>query len=232
MTEDKPDQPAAANLIQRHVRDHRLGPHIAAAVSDVASCLGVPFANLVGKAMEALHEQRMEAAREILLGDLRRGTAKLSDPNHIVDEIVPVLHRYLRAAEEGAARNNLRLLSRIITGQIQGDTLVASEFLAWSDVLSGLRPHEIRVLAGIQQFVDASGDDWSWDNSNVTTAVLREKTAACAHCTADQIDSALASLTRTGLLVPASGWDSIVYRPSKLYAAFREFASFEGLEAE
>jgi hypothetical protein len=219
-------------LIQRHVQVHRLGPHIAAAASDVASCLGVPFANFVGKAMEALYEQRMEAAREILLGDLRKGTAKLSDPKRVVDELVPVLHRYLRAAEEGTARSNLRLLSRIIAGQVQSDTLAANEFLAWSDVLAGLRPHEIRVLAGIQQFIDASGEDWSWETSNVSTAILREKTAACSQCTAEEIDSALASLTRTGLLIPLSAWNGIVYRPSKLYEAFREFASFEGLEAE
>lgn len=218
--------------LSRHLKEYRLGPHIAAAVGDIASYLGVPGANLVGKAMEALHDQRMERAREVLLEDIRSGLVHIGDDARVVDELAPIMHRYFRAAADGAARNNLRLLARIIAGHLCEDALSASEFLAWSDVLAGLRPPEIRVLAGIQQFVDASGEAWSWEDSNVAARLLIDKTSACAACTVDEVNSALAGLTRTGFLLPSIMASGMAYRLSSQFAAFRRIASFDGLEPE
>lgn len=61
-------------------------------------------------AAERLQRWRLERARDILIDELRRGERTLSAPE--ADEIVAVLLRYGRAAQEGAARLNLRLMAK------------------------------------------------------------------------------------------------------------------------
>jgi hypothetical protein len=57
-----------------------------------------------------------------------------------------VVVRYLRAAREGAARLNLRLLAKAIAGKLQSGRLVADEFLQYAEALASLSRDEIIVI--------------------------------------------------------------------------------------
>ena len=63
------------------------------------------------------------------------------------DDGIAVIHGYNRAAWEGRARINLRLLAKAITGQLRAGNLVADEFFLHAESLTGLSRDEIILLA-------------------------------------------------------------------------------------
>lgn len=125
---------------------------VGAVVSDLFSACGVPGASTVGMMLssraEAVMSRRRDAAREILLEELRKGQTFV-DQAASIDEWVAVWLRYSRAAQEGAARLNLRLMAKVIAGQAQTGLLVADEFLAWAEVLASLRREEVVFIAAL-----------------------------------------------------------------------------------
>lgn len=100
---------------------------VGAVVSDVLSVCGVPGASTLGMtfsaAVEGVMARRRDNAREILLGELCKGEAFV-DQAASIDEWVAVLLRYSRAALEGTARLNLRLMAKVMAAQAQTGPLV------------------------------------------------------------------------------------------------------------
>jgi hypothetical protein len=96
-------------------------------------------------ALSALVESRTEKARSILVEELRAGTIPA---NYVAsgDEAVAILYRYQRAALEGTARVNLRLMAQAVKGQMIATNLSADAFLHYADILSGLRRPEVVLL--------------------------------------------------------------------------------------
>lgn len=133
---------------------------IGAFVSDGLSLIQIPGTSLTGMGLQAALERvmrrREEQAREVLLDELRRGRRTEYEAAS-EDEAAAVLFRYLRAAQEGAARRNLRLMAQVIRGQLESGHLVADEFLYWSETLATLTRQEISFL-GLMIKVDREGD--------------------------------------------------------------------------
>ncbi|MGI4807500.1 MAG: hypothetical protein ACRYF2_05255 [Janthinobacterium lividum] len=104
-----------------------------------------------GFAIAAQHllRRRVEWARDILLDELRQGEKTLSDLE--VEEVVAVLLRYARAAQEGTARLNLRLMAKVIAGQVERGVLYADEFLRNADLIAGLKREEVILLGTIHR---------------------------------------------------------------------------------
>jgi len=123
---------------------------LGAAASDILTGYGSSFATLGGAGLTAmvgrLLRKRLETAQEILLDELRRGKRSLAAVEE-VDELAAIVFRYGRAAQEGTAKLNLRLMAKVIAGQAHLGSLVADEFLAWADVLASLRREEVILLA-------------------------------------------------------------------------------------
>ncbi|WP_337996261.1 hypothetical protein [Oleispirillum naphthae] len=123
---------------------------LGAAASDILASYASPVTALGGAGLSAvvakLLRKRLETAREILLEELRKGEKSLHDLEE-VDELAAITFRYARAAQEGTARLNLRLMAKVIAGQAQAGPLVADEFLAWADVLASLRREEVIFIA-------------------------------------------------------------------------------------
>ncbi|EJB04817.1 hypothetical protein Rleg9DRAFT_3676 [Rhizobium leguminosarum bv. trifolii WSM597] len=130
-------------IVTSMVSDY-LNAHDWVAASSIASGLGQTYKKVMA--------MRISAAREVLLEELAKGRASAIDP--LPDDAATVTFRYMRAAQEGAARLNLRLLAGVITGQISGPGLYADEFLRWADILAGLRREEILVLGVMQRLND------------------------------------------------------------------------------
>lgn len=161
----------------------------------------VPAASM--QTLRGLLQRRVAAARDVLLGEIRRGGKLLEF--HDADEAAAITYRYMRAAEEGTARLNLRLLARVIVGSAEGPGLYADEFLRWADILAGLRREEVIVLGVIQRLT-------SIEPSPVPeTAPLTKFWQSCwlaLHneygIEAGEASAHAAALVRTGLVMPVA----------------------------
>lgn len=81
--------------------------------SSVASTIGAVGSEFLGKVMK----RRTEAVREIMISELKLGDRRLTDLE--IEESAAIVYRYARAAEEGTARVNLRLLAAVFAGQVR-----------------------------------------------------------------------------------------------------------------
>jgi hypothetical protein len=126
-----------------------------ALAADYMASGGSPLASTVPAigvmSIRRLLHKRAAGARDVLIDEIRRSVITLDFED--ADEAAAITYRYMRAAEEGAARLNLRMLARVIIGSAEGPGLYADTFLRWADILAGLRREEIIVL-GVMQRVD------------------------------------------------------------------------------
>ena len=186
---------------------------LGAAASDILTSYTSPVAALGGAGLSAvaakLLRKRLETARQILLEELRKGEKSLYDLDE-VDALAAITFRYARAAQEGTARLNLRLMAKVIAGKAQAGPLVADEFLAWADVLASLRREEVVLITAFGKAVDewrenpqeeprkgrSSMDLWKIVESRLVPDVFPNRqwmrSAACASL-------------RTGFLISSSG---------------------------
>ncbi len=89
--------------------------------------------------------RRAEMARDILIDEIRH--ANITDAHAAFeDDAIGIIVRYLRAANEGCARLNLRLLAKAIASKLRSGQLVADEFLKCAEALAPLSRDEIIVI--------------------------------------------------------------------------------------
>jgi hypothetical protein len=88
----------------------------------------IPGGSLLGVPVERLMRRRRQAAGELLLVELRRGGRTFAEVEE--DELAAVVYRYSRAAQEGTARLNLRLMATVIAGQAFRGNLATTPLLA------------------------------------------------------------------------------------------------------
>lgn len=188
-------------------------------------------AQTIGKAaLQGLLSKRAEAAREVLVDKLAKGKAKLKDLPE--DDVAAVVYRYMRAAEEGAARLNLKLLADVIVGQDAEPGFYANDFLLWADVLSGLRREEVAVLGTLHS--EAHKLDYRlpytgelWTRCQTSLEDQRGITPAVS-------DALAAALMRTGLVTILGGLMSQghAYMPSPNLQKLAQMADFESYYME
>ncbi len=112
-----------------------------AGVLDVLSVFGVPTA-VAGQLYQDVLAKRAKDGMEVLLLEVRGGNFQNIDQN----EAVSIIARYQRDAMEGVAKNNLRLMARVINGMAAKNELKASTFLKYANILASLTEDEITVL--------------------------------------------------------------------------------------
>ena len=207
---------------------------IIAIVQDAMSLLMIPGGSIAGLTIENLFSSRAKAAREILLEELRSGRTTLDDAE--VEETVAILERYLRAAKEGTARLNLRLMAKVIAGQKESRALTASEFLYYADMLASLRRDEIILLATIYK-------TWASHEGYVPPNEAHRMISALSEAQNQLIPSVFSdtdmfiatagAITRTGLLIGSPGDGLTLFKPSPLMDKLYALAPFEAaLSAE
>lgn len=114
----------------------------AAMISDVLSYFQIPGAGTVLGVYEKILEKRRTEALHILLTEIRQGNFANLDR----DETVSVIARYLRDAQEGTAKNNLKILAKTIKGMADQENLIAITFNRYASVISALTQNEIELL--------------------------------------------------------------------------------------
>lgn len=115
-------------------------------LADCLTAKGVAVSGVVsgavGSAIAKIITKRHETLKEILLSEIRQGSLE----NVNKDELISIYFRLIRDAEEGVARNNLRLMARVIDGMAEKNQLQAPTFLKYANILSDLTEEEITVL--------------------------------------------------------------------------------------
>lgn len=126
-------------------------PQLLSAIgTDLLAEFGIPGGSSLGHAIKSLFHSRVEKAQQILFEELRQGDKKLTDVREL-EEVAAIIYRYARAAQEGAARLNLRLMAKVIAGQAHVGNLVADEFLYYADLLALLRREEVILISTLHR---------------------------------------------------------------------------------
>lgn len=138
--------------------------------------------------------------------------------------------RYNRAAQEGAARLNLRLMAKVIAGQVRHDVLYADEFLRHAEVLAGLRREEVMLLGALQRHWWASDlqEQSGLDRGNEARRRVIGELVPLPFPDVLEFSAAEAATVRTGFL---AGWDTMggaVYGPTR---AFERLCRLIGLDS-
>jgi hypothetical protein len=182
---------------------------IGAFVSDAFELTGTHGGSVAGAIIGRYFRRRTEQARDILFEELRQ--ANISDAQAVSeDDAIAVIVRYLRAAREGAARLNLRLLAKAIAGKLRTGSLVADEFLQYAEALAALSRDEIQVIGTMYRYWRAHqdlastdpqeaarkyGDPWGLASQELMRRGMKE----------ELIYSIASRAQRSGLIYPMSG---------------------------
>ena len=198
-----------------------------ALVSDALSGVSVPGGSVAAEAVKHYRQRRAEDARDVLLDELRAG--EITPPSVTSrDDLIGVTIRYLRAAYEGAARLNLRLLAKAIAGALHRDTLTADAFLATADSLSSLSRQEIIVIGALlhfERFVveQPRPAEGPWAPPWV---MLVEDLQRTQGMTGSEIDATAARAQRSGLIYATSIEVGMSYQVSPLLTKLSETVDF------
>lgn len=180
-------------------------------------------------ALQRLLLGRAERARDIFIDELKRGDRTIHEIAE--DEAAAITYRYFRAATEGAARINLRLMAAVVGGSEQKPGTYADDFLRWADVIASMTREELIVCGvvyrlGKGQKLSRDGNFWSGCLSE-----LREQHGIDA----EDADQFAAGLLRTGLLVILGGLMDMghAYLPSRKLMSLGAMVDFHSVfEAE
>lgn len=183
---------------------------MAALVDDLLSARGLAGGAMLSEAMRRWVARRLDHARAIRLEEMRRGKRDIVDVGQ-QDEAAAILFRYQRAAIEGTARLNLRLMASIAAGQSERGRFDADEFLAWSDSIATLRREELILLAEMhraergpppatltprERDLWVSEGKWEAVHRVVVPDPFRD---------AEEVRAAAAAASRSGLVMAVSG---------------------------
>jgi len=165
------------------------------------------------QALQALLAERHKIARDVLLKRIRKG-----EPWAVAeDQMAGMLLTFFRAAEEGAARENLDLLAQVIARAEQEPTFAPVEFKRWHRVLSEMNRDEILVLGrylfGIQQAKGTTDEanqlGLAGEQQSVKDLVGKDKPFRDAR----EVRSCLTALQRTGIVMNNGGLDGGTITP-------------------
>jgi hypothetical protein len=191
-----------------------------AIAKDVLNVLHLPGGETLGAAVERAIERRNRATLEILLAELQEGERRgVNFDQDDVHELADMILRLGAAAAKGAARNNLRLMAQVIVGLKRNRTLEFDRFQKWANVLESLTRDEILVLARAYRISrSAPSDETFWKR---LTDDLSDQFSN------DEIVELMAGLIRTGLIIPRSGWSTLVYDAGPSLSELGELAELE-----
>lgn len=182
----------------------------------------------IGVGLDRFLIHSRERARQILLEEIRTGDRPIYDAEE-ADAFVAVMLRYDRAAIEGRAHWKLRLMARIVDGQLAGRDLKADEFATYADLISSLRREEVIVAATVYRMEKSAGTNRP-PNSIAFHEALGRELVPSIFASYDELHATGVALLRTGLLIQLTGYfsDTVgVFATSPLMEQFVRLARLE-----
>lgn len=125
-------------------------------ISDAVTIIapGLPTASLCTAIQMTTHHllnRRTEEAFEILLEETRDGVFPSRTPDDI-SSVLGMMLRYQRAAIEGSAKINLRIMASIFKGVLEKDTIYPDKFQSMANRISDLTIEEIQTISLIYKY--------------------------------------------------------------------------------
>ena len=186
--------------------------------------------------MDAALKGRADIKRQFLIEELSSGNLSMFDVTKN-DELLSCVYQFDVAAMKGAADYKLKLMARVLRGQIEGGALTANEFLNNAEMIAALSEEEIKLVATL----------YKAEKDNTTIGDFMERTeqvmlSVCASLVPrvfadiDMMNSVAVAAQRTGLIIytnlsfGATTLDRLVsLRTTARMAKFAEIARFETL---
>lgn len=170
-----------------------------------------PGAGFAASAIARYLLDRQEAGRGILRSELERAGATAADFRD-ADQFAAAAVRYMRAARDQAADENLRILARAMIGLARRDELWASDFLKYAEILAPLSKDELmligRAMAEYRKLPTPPAP-YSTD--------LWQSIKKIGLFPSDQyLDAVAARAQRSGLIIPITGFDGTHYELSPI----------------
>jgi hypothetical protein len=185
-----------------------------AIVGDVLSAFNLPGGSFVSKLGDKYLERKQKEAAEILIEEVAKGSPEPIDfTGSGADPLIEIIYRFLKAAADGAARENLRLLAQVIAGLKKNKALEPDKFRKWANILEQLTRDELLVIGKAIAIKRKMASEGVAFIPNDFSNHLRSDLIASGY-QATVIDPLCASLGRTGLFLGASGYGGVmVYLP-------------------
>lgn len=208
-----------------------LVPLGAAVLADVLSSLQLPGGASLVEIMSAYTRRKRREASDMLITELshgHHGTIRFEE--YDVDPLIEIVHRFSKAVNDGAARENLRLLAQIIAGLKKNKALEADKFRKWSGILEGLTRDELMLLGkgiAVQRDLAAGGPY----ERNEFWQRLRPMLLEGGY-SQDDISALCGSIGRTGLIIFESAFGGGTYTPTSWLSELGELADFESVFAQ
>ncbi|MGQ3300296.1 hypothetical protein [Reyranella sp.] len=184
----------------------------------------------VGRAaLNAYLKRRSAEAQQILFEELRSGGYP---PEQVAaeDDGIAVIHGYVRAAWEGRARVNLRLLAKAITGQLQVGTLVADEFYLYAESLAGLSRDEVILVSTLlrhhPKLPDVPEEEaGEREKQSPWLATMAEMEAKGWQ--KDKVAAVASRCLRSGFVIAQSAWGGLAFKVSPLLLDLSKTVDFD-----
>lgn len=196
----------------------------AVVVGDIMGAADLPFGGTLSDLVRRKIAERRQRNAEILIEELKAGKhGKVDFQQHDLDPLVGVIIQFAAAADQGAAHENLRLLAQIIAGLKKNKALEEDAFRRWCNVLKDLTRDELMLVGKAYRIAKDHGFQKILDR-DAFSRQLREEMEAGGYKD-DEITSLCTRVSRTGLIVPASGWGTLTYSFSNSLLQLGELAS-------
>jgi hypothetical protein len=189
----------------------------------------ISIASTLSRAASYLHDKHRAEVRELVLDELRAGNiTELAA--HMEDDFIACMHRIERARLEGRAHYKLRLMARVLRGQIEYGTLDADEFATHADIIESLTDKEVTYAASIHQAEILDPSIKTYPNRGQVLALkLRSQLVPLVFASNDEMNASATALLRTGLILQAamSTDGAAAFVPSPLLDRFVVLAGLE-----
>lgn len=199
-----------------------------ALASDIISTV-MPGASTLAKFVDSYAERKRKEAADIFINEVSQGYhGRIDFDEHDLDPLIGIVHRFWKAVEDGAARENLRLLAQVIAGLKKNKALEdVDQFRKWAGILEQLTRDELLVLGKalrvrrdiLNAGTDVANDFWQ----------RLECSLEAARYSKSEIGALCASVSRTGLLIPLSGFGALTYMDTPWLENLGKLADLENL---
>ncbi|MEK7994672.1 MAG: hypothetical protein AAB403_12780 [Planctomycetota bacterium] len=179
--------------------------------------------------LNAYLKKRSDQARDILFDELKRG-GLLPEQVAAHDDGIAVIHGYNRAAWEGRARVNLRLLARAITGQLLANNLVADEFFLYAESLAGLSRDEIIFIATLLRHSANRPDvpeDQMGEQENLAPWLKALEEMSAEGWNNDKTSAVAGRCLRSGFVILLPTFDRMAYKVSPMLTDLCKTVDFD-----
>lgn len=186
----------------------------------------------LGKLLQDYQDKREDEAAKILLDEISQGFhGNVDIENAPQQHLLGMISRYRKAVADGAANENLRLLAQVILGLKKHRLFDDDNFRRWAGTLEQLTHDELLVVGfayKILKKIKAPSQD---KPANDFWEKLPPALQAVGF-SQNEIASLCASISRTGLLIPASAFGGMAYNGSDWLLRLGDLANLEALAQE